>query len=211
MDAVADRFIEDATRGLRFLLRALAPTPGDVFLERVMGAHCNGSGHVPGCPNGDLPRFNPCGTVDEAKKKAADALARLRKERKTLTNGKTGQCVKVSKGLKGEIFDTHNIHKTQENLGRDGISPEQAYIIHLEAAANIGELFEKADVCEERKVHNRADNDKKKEAAWHYFSDFTVDGHEKPFTADITVLKFFGADGEEIYAMSLTLESRRNE
>lgn len=49
MNEASSRFLSRATRGVRFLCRTMADTPGRRFLERVMAAHCNGSGHVPGC------------------------------------------------------------------------------------------------------------------------------------------------------------------
>ncbi|MDO5451182.1 MAG: hypothetical protein Q4F30_09875 [Akkermansia sp.] len=49
MNEVSSRFLSRATRGVRFLCRTMADTPGRRFLSSVMAAHCNGSGHVPGC------------------------------------------------------------------------------------------------------------------------------------------------------------------
>lgn len=173
-----------------------------------MAEHCNGSGHVPGCNKGagQVLSISPENSIPAAKEKAKDALNALRKERKTLTNAKTGRTVRVSKYLKGEILNAHNIKKSQDNLQQAGINKQEAMIIHLEAAAHIGELFEKAEEYEQKPVYHNDKMHKSKEASWHFFAPLAVQGHKGDFIADMSVLKFANAEGDELYAMSLELK-----
>ena len=217
MNEASSRFLSRATRGVRFLCRTMADTPGRRFLERVMAAHCNGSGHVPGCDKGvsNVPHFNLSSSVDEAKQKAKDYLknlkANLAKDNKKLVNKTTGQSVKVSKYLQGEILNERNIQKSQTNLSKIGIKKNEAFRIHLEAAAHIDELFENAKHSQQTQIYHQGKKHKEKEAAWHYYAPFTVPGHKETMYADMSVMKFINADGEELYALSLSLNSHRNE
>lgn len=206
MDAVSDRFIEDATRGLRFLLRALAPTPGEVFLERVMGAHCNGSGHVPGCPNGaggeGVPKYELL-SKEAARKEAEEALMKI--AGKPITNNETGITANVSGDSLKKIVSGNALGTTFRNLVDTGYcDKDTAYRIHMTAAAHIGELFETARSVEKEEVYHEVTS---REEARHALSSFHVQGMSGTLDADISIIKYFTDDGRRIY--SLGIEIRR--
>lgn len=210
MNEASSRFLSRATRGVRFLCR-------------VMAEHCNGSGHVPGCPkinesshnthDKDFPKENNNPKIAKidllSLDSAYDAAFQKLKDIANIdfVNKATGLTANVSSSSAKKIVSGNAVGTTLRNLKDTGYcDKDTAYQIHMSAAARISELFINAEIVEQEALYHEADN---RDGAWHAYSKFRVPGREGDFVADISIIKFKGDNGKRLYSLGLEIERPR--
>lgn len=179
--------------------KLLPPTdPGDVYAANPYG--CNQHGHKPGCPHaGGVPGYKAEGSGAEARRLATAALRSV--VGKKLRNLRFGIEATISGNSLKKIVSGNALGTSFRNLVDVGFcDKDTAFRIHMVAVANLPELFANAPTKEDQAVYHEHAS---RETATHLYSPFNVEGYDRPFIADISVIGYKGVGDKRVYSIGV--------
>lgn len=140
----------------------------------------------------------------ECKKDAMDSLKKIANTPLVNKNFTEPIEVSVTGGSAGKIVSGNAVGQTFVGLVDSGVcDKDTAYRAHMTAAANIDTLFQNAPRMELQDLYHMQDT---RDEAIHFYSPFTVEGVEKPLTADISIMKFKGRNNRTAYSLGLRVQ-----
>lgn len=140
----------------------------------------------------------------ECKKDAMDSLKKIANTPLVNKNFTEPIEVSVTGGSAGKIVSSNAVGQTFVGLVDSGVcDKDTAYRAHMTAAANIDTLFQNAPRMELQDLYHMQDT---RDEAIHFYSPFTVEGVEKPLTADISIMKFKGRNSRTAYSLGLRVQ-----
>ncbi len=149
-------------------------------------------------PNWDLLPQGEC------KKDAVDSLQKIANTPLVNKNFTEPIEVSVTGGSAGKIVSGNAVGQTFVGLVDSGVcDKDTAYRAHMTAAANIDTLFQNAPRMQLQDLYHMQDT---RDEEIHFYSPFTVEGVEKPLTADISIMKFKGRDNRTAYSLGLRVQ-----
>ena len=168
--------------------------------DGVHAAHCNQYRHVPGCRHaGEVPRYKAESSGAEARRLATESLRAV--VGKKLRNLSFGIEATISGNSLKKIVSGNALGTSFRSLVDTGFcDKDTAFRIHMVAVANLPELFAKAPNKEEQEVYHERANRK---TATHLYSPFNVEGRDRPFIADISVIGYKGVGDKRVYSIGV--------